>query len=61
MFKKSLFLPNHSICVKGKIFNRGVVYGLEIPLEYIFYGNKKAIQWTKRTLDGVDGNVQKTF
>ena len=61
MFKKFISLPNHSItvCAKGKIVNRGVGYGLEIPAEYIFYGNKKAIQWAKRKLDGVDGNVRK--
>ena len=46
MFKKSFSLPNHSIivCAKGKIINRGVGYWLEIPAEYIFYGNEKAIQ-----------------
>ena len=38
---------------------RGVGYGLEIPAEYIFYGNEKPIRWAKRTLDGVDGNVKK--
>ena len=59
MFKKFLSLPNHSIrvCVKEKIINRGVGYGLEIPAERIFYG--KAIQWANRTLEGVDGNVKK--
>ena len=43
MFKKFLSLPNHSIrvCVKRKRINRGVGYGPEIPLEYIFYGNEK--------------------
>ena len=61
MFKKFLSLANHSIrvCVKGKRINPGVGYGLEIPVEYRFYGNEKAIQWAKRTLDGVDGNVKK--
>ena len=46
MFKKFPSLPNHSIgiCVKGKRINRGVGYELEIPAEYIFYGNDKAIQ-----------------
>ena len=50
MFKKFIFLPNHSIsvCVKGKGIIRGIGYGLEIPAEYIFYGNEKAIQWAKR-------------
>ena len=61
MFKKRLSLSNHSIgvCVKSKRINRGVGYGLEIPVEYIFYGNEKAIQRAKRTLDCVDGNVKK--
>ena len=63
MFKKLLSLPNHTIrvCVKGKRINRGVVYELGIPAEYMFYGNEKAIQWAKRTLDGVDENVKKKF
>ena len=58
MFKNFLSLRNHSIrvCVKGKRINRGVGYGLEIPTEYIFYGNGKAIQWAKRTSDGVEMN-----
>ena len=60
MFKKFPSLPNYSItvCVKGKRINCGVGYGLEIPAEYIFYGNEKAIQWAKRTLDAVDWNVK---
>ena len=61
MFKKLLSLPNHTIrvCVKGKRINRGVVYELGIPAEYMFHRNEKAIQWAKRTLDDVDGNVKK--
>ena len=61
MFKKFLSLPNYSIRVgvKGKRINRGVGYGLKIPVEYIFYGDGKTIQWAKRTLDGVNGNVKK--
>ena len=60
MFKTFLSPPNYSIrvFVKRKRINR-VGYGLESPVEYIFYGNEKPIQWTKRTLDGVDGNVKK--
>ena len=63
MFKKFLSPPNHKVkvCVKEKRINRGVGYGLEIPNEYIFYDNEKDIQWAKRTLDGVDGNVKKKF
>ena len=65
MFEKFLSLPNHSVsvCVKEKIINRKVGYGLEISAEYIyiFYGSEKAIQWTMRTLDAVNGNVKKKF
>ena len=45
MFKKFLSLANHSIiaCAKGKR-NRGAECGVEIPAEYIFYGNEEAIQ-----------------
>ena len=62
MFKKFFSLPNHSrrVCVKRKRINRGVGHGLEIPVGYIFYGNEKAIQWTKTTLDGVKENLNKT-
>ena len=61
MLKKFLSLPNHSLgaCIKGKRINRRVGYRLEIPVEDIFYDNEKAIQWAKRTLDGVDGNIKK--
>ena len=61
---KFFSLPNRSIgvCViKINIINRGVGYGLEIPVEYIFYGNEKAIQWAKTALDGVHVNVKKKF
>ena len=58
MFKNFLSLPNHSIrvCVKGKRINRGVGYGLELPTEYIFYGNGKVFQCAKKTSDGVEMN-----
>ena len=61
MFKKFVSLPNHSIrlCVKGKITNRGVGYGLEVPVEHLFHGNEKTIQYVRRTLDGVNENVTK--
>ena len=42
-----------------KRINRGVGYGLENAGEYVFYGNEKAIQWAKKTLEGADGNVKK--
>ena len=40
--------PNHSmrVCVKGKRIRCGVGYGLQIPAEYIFYGDEKVIQCT---------------
>ena len=61
MLKKLLSLPNRSIrvCVKGKRINREIGYGLEIPAEYIIYGNEKGIQWANRILDGVDAKVKK--
>ena len=39
MFKKFLSLPNHSIrvCVKRNRINRGVGYGLKIPVQYIYF------------------------
>ena len=39
MFKKFLSVPNHSIrvFVKRKRINLGVEYGLEIPVDDIFY------------------------
>ena len=55
MFKTFLLLPNHSI----RVYVKGYGYGLEFPTEHIFYGNDKAIQWARRTLDGVDGNIKK--
>ena len=35
------------MCQRKRI-NREVGYGLQIPTEYIFYGNEKAIQWAKK-------------
>ena len=65
MLQKFLLLPNYSIrvCVTGKIIDRGIAYGLEIPAEYMFYTNVKAIKWAKRTLDSFDRNrnVKKCF
>ena len=63
MFKEFLSLPNCSVivCVKGKRINRKVGYGLETPAEYKFCGIEKTIKWSKRTLNGVNGNVKKKF
>ena len=45
--------------VTEKRINRGAGYGLEIPVEYVFNGNEKALQWAKKNLDNVDANVNK--
>ena len=46
---KFLKLPNlkFSCKVKGKRLNRGVRYGLKIPVIYTFNGHEKAIEWIK--------------
>ena len=60
-FKKFLSLPNHTIRVLliGKRINRGAGYSLETPVEYVFNGNEKALQWAKKNLDNIDANVNK--
>ena len=45
--------------VTEKRINRGAGYGLEIPVEYVFNGNEKALQWAKKNLDNIDANVNK--
>ena len=61
MFKKFLSLANHTIrvLVTGKRINRGAGYGLEIPVECVFNGNEKTLQWAKKNLDNIDANVNK--
>ena len=46
IFNKFLSLPNHHIpcCVTGKRMNRGGGFGLEVPVDYIFYGKEKGYQ-----------------
>ena len=60
-FKKFLSLPNHTIRVllTGQRINCGAGYGLEIPVEYVFNSNEKALQWAKKNLDNIDTNVNK--
>ena len=49
-FKKFLSLPNTiRVLVTRKRSNRGAGYGLEIPVEYVFNGNDKTLQWTRKT------------
>ena len=45
--------------VTEKKINRGAGYGLEIFIEYVFDGNEKALQWSKKNLDNIDANVNK--
>ena len=63
-FQEIFFLSNHNIkkyvSKEKKRINRWVGYGLEIPTEYRFYGNERALNWAKTALDGVDGNVKKS-
>ena len=61
LFKKFLSLPNHTIrvLVTGKRINRGAGYGLEIPVDCVFNGNEKALQWAKKNLDDIDERVNK--
>ena len=56
-----LSLPNHTIrvLVSGKRINCGAGYGLEIPVEYVFNGNKKSLQWAKKNLDNIDASDNK--
>ena len=63
-FQEIFFLSNHNIkkyvSKEKKRINRWVGYGLEIPTEYRFYGNERALNWAKTALDGIDGNVKKS-
>ena len=45
--------------VTGIRINHGAGYGLEIPVEYVFKGNKKALQWAKKISDNIDANKNK--
>ena len=49
-------------CCKGKRVNRGAGYGLEIPCEYIFYGDTKmSLPWLKSKLECLGYNVLTTL
>ena len=60
-FKKFLSLPNHTVrvLVTRKGISRGAGYGLEISLEYVFNGIKRALQLTKKSLENIDSNINK--
>ena len=42
---------NGKAVVKGKGVNRGGGYGLEVPCEYFFTGDKFSISWLKTKLE----------
>ena len=56
-----LKIPNCTIgCnVTGKRVNRGAGYGLEIPVQYIFVGAEKAVEWAEKYIRKVFENVNK--
>ena len=39
--------------------NRGAGYGLEIPVQYIFVGAEKAVEWAEKHIKKVFENVNK--
>ena len=49
---KFLKRPTNSgkVAVTGKRVNRGAGYGLELPCEYLFYGDKFSCEWPKKKL-----------
>ena len=57
---KVLYLPNTSICVRvlSKKINRGVEYGLQIPIYFVFQGHEKGVEWIKKKIDEAEKKVQ---
>ena len=53
---KFLQFQNHSIrvVVTGKRVNRGTGLGLEIPVDYFFYGDSRVIAWFKNSIEKLD-------
>ena len=56
-----LKIPNCTIGCKvtGKRVNRGAGYGLEIPVQYIFVGAEKAVEWAEKHIKKAFENVNK--
>ena len=50
IFHQFLKIPNCTIGCKvtGKLVNRGAGYVLEIPVQYIFVGAEKAVEWAEK-------------
>ena len=53
---KVLKLQNHYSCVfvTGKRVNRGLVLGLEIPVDYFFHGASRVTEWFKKSMKLLD-------
>ena len=53
---KFLVFQNHSIrvAVTGKRVNSGAGLGLEIPVDYFFYGDSRIIAWLKNSIEKLD-------
>ena len=56
---KFLQFQNHSIrvAVTGKRVNIGAGLGLEIPVDYYFYGDSRFIAWLKNSIEKLDRSV----
>ena len=50
----SMFFHLFEQFVTGKRVNRGAGFGLEIPVNYIFYGNSRVIFWLEKTLNKLE-------
>ena len=61
IFHEFLQIPNCTTGCKvtGKRVNRGAGYGLEIPVQYIFVGAEKAVEWAEKHIKKVFDNVNK--
>ena len=46
-----------SATVTSKRVNRGAGDGLEIPVEYRFFGDKTAVTWMKMQIEKIENNV----
>ena len=61
IFKLFLTLPNCAIkCnVTRKRINQRARYGLEIPVQYYFFGSEKIVDWEEKSVKKVMGSVEK--
>ena len=61
IFHQFLKIPNCTIGCKvtGKRVNRVAGYGLEIPVQYIFVGAEKVVEWAEKQIKKVFENVNK--